>query len=139
MKYFYLFCFVILYNIVYCQTYNLELTVTNINKVKGEIIIGIFNNENSFLKENNEFKKYQIIINNFTEKYIITNLPKGKYAISLYHDENSDKECNLNFLGIPQEGYGFSNNYKPLLSAPSFEDCVIDLQNNTSTIIKLIY
>jgi uncharacterized protein (DUF2141 family) len=139
MKFFYLLCFVVLCNIGYSQTFNLELTVTNIKTVKGEIIVAIFNNENSFLKENKEFKKYKIKINNYSEKYTVSNLPKGKYAISLFHDENSDKVCNLNFLGIPKEGYGFSNNFTPILSAPTFEECVIDLQNNTSMNIKLIY
>jgi uncharacterized protein (DUF2141 family) len=34
----------------------------------------------------------------------------GDYAISLYHDENDNKKFDRNFIGIPREGFGFSNN-----------------------------
>jgi uncharacterized protein (DUF2141 family) len=34
----------------------------------------------------------------------------GYYAVALFHDENDDHHLNTNALGIPTEGYGFSNN-----------------------------
>ena len=34
----------------------------------------------------------------------------GYYAVALFHDENGDHHLNTNALGIPTEGYGFSNN-----------------------------
>ena len=83
-------------------------------------------------------KNYTIKINESTETIIISDLPKGEYAISLYHDENSDNECNRNFLGIPKEGYGFSNNVKPKFSAPTFEDCKFSLSSDRTIDIKLI-
>jgi uncharacterized protein (DUF2141 family) len=125
--------------LAYGQTYAIQLTIENINPVKGEIKVGIFNNKYSFLKENEEFKTIKIKVTQFTEKYTIKNLPKGEYAISIYHDKNSDNVCNLNFWGIPIEAYGFSNNCQPLLSAPSFKDCEIDLHSNISITIRLIY
>ena len=45
------------------------------------------------------------------------------YAVVLHHDENNDAIFQKNALGIPAEGYGFSNNAKPMLSAPSFDAC----------------
>ncbi len=48
-------------------------------------------------------------------------LPPGTYAVATFHDENSNGEFAQNFLGIPEEGYGFSNNLRPMLTAPSFE------------------
>jgi uncharacterized protein (DUF2141 family) len=45
---------------------------------------------------------------------------------------------NKNFLGIPQEKFGFSNNVKPLFSAPSFADTKINLTKDMTTEIKLI-
>jgi len=56
----------------------------------------------------------------------------------LFHDEDSDGEMDKNFLGIPQEKYGFSNNVEPVISAPSFEETKINLTKNTSIEIKLI-
>lgn len=45
------------------------------------------------------------------------------YAVVLHHDENNDAVFQKNAIGIPEEGYGFSNNAKPVLSAPSFDAC----------------
>ncbi len=47
-------------------------------------------------------------------------IPPGKYAMAVIHDENMNGKLNTNWLGIPTEGYGFSNDAKGLLGAPSF-------------------
>lgn len=47
-------------------------------------------------------------------------IPQGTYALAVVHDENMDGKLATNWLGIPKEGYGFSNNAKALLSAPSY-------------------
>ena len=44
----------------------------------------------------------------------------GAYGIALYHDENANGKIDRNGLGIPNEGFGFSNNPRIFLSAPSF-------------------
>ena len=51
----------------------------------------------------------------------LTGLPFGAYAIGCVHDENGDGTLNTNFLGIPKEGYGVSNNPKPKFGAATFE------------------
>ena len=47
-------------------------------------------------------------------------IPPGTYALAVIHDENMNGKLDTNWLGIPKEGYGFSNDVKPLLGAPSF-------------------
>jgi len=47
-------------------------------------------------------------------------IPPGTYALAVFHDENMNGKLDTNWLGIPTEGYGFSNDVKALLSAPSF-------------------
>lgn len=108
----------------------LTIHVQNIKSLKGEIIIGVFNTDKDFLKDGVAIKNYTITVDKATETIVIKDLPKGEYAVSLYHDENSDKECNRNFLGIPKEAYGFSNNVKPKFSAPSYKDCKFLLLDN---------
>ena len=44
----------------------------------------------------------------------------GTYALATFHDENGNGTFDKNFLGIPEEGYGFSNGVRPFLSAPPF-------------------
>lgn len=116
----------------------LTVEVQNIQEHKGKIIIGVFNTDKDFLKDGVAIKTYAIDVNKTTESIVIKDLPKGDYAISLYHDENSDNKCNRNFLGIPKEGYGFSNNIKPKFSAPSYEDCKFSLTGDLKLEIRII-
>ena len=116
----------------------LTIKISNIEKTKGEIKVGVFNTEHHFLKEGAAIKNYTIKVEKNTAVLTITDLPKGEYAISMYHDENSDNECNRNFIGIPKEAYGFSNNIKPKMSAPKYKDCKFDFSENKTLHIKLI-
>ena len=122
------------------STENPQLTIkiSNIEKIQGEIKIGVFNSDASFLKEGAALKNYSIKVEKNTAILTITNLPKGEYAVSMYHDENSDNECNKNFIGIPKEAYGFSNNIKPKMSAPKYKDCKFNFMENKTLNIKMI-
>ena len=47
-------------------------------------------------------------------------IPPGRYALAVIHDENMNGKLDTNVLGIPKEGYGFSNDAKGVIGAPSF-------------------
>ena len=49
----------------------------------------------------------------------------GKYAVSVFHDENSNGKLDTNFLGIPREGVGASNNAKGHFGPPKFEAAAV--------------
>jgi hypothetical protein len=60
-------------------------------------------------------------------------------SVVVYHDVNQNKICDKNFFGVPTEGYAFSNNVRPNLSVPSFEDCCFKFQQDRSINIKMVY
>jgi uncharacterized protein (DUF2141 family) len=47
-------------------------------------------------------------------------IPPGTYALAIIHDENMNGKLDTNWLGMPKEGYGFSNDAKAMLGPPSF-------------------
>ena len=49
-------------------------------------------------------------------------IPPGKYAMAVIHDEDMNGKLETNLLGIPTEGYGFSNDAKSMIGVPSFSD-----------------
>jgi uncharacterized protein (DUF2141 family) len=65
-------------------------------------------------------------------------LPEGEYAISLYHDVNENNELDTGSYGIPIEAYGFSNNVKGFMGAPSFEKSKFSLTEDKIVRINLI-
>lgn len=118
--------------------HSLTVTINNIKSIEGTIEIGLFDKDGKFLEEGEAYKSISVEVNSSSESVVIKNLPKGVYAISLYHDKNGNGKCDRNFFGIPKEPYGFSNNFKPKLSAPSFENCAFNLTSGQSVTISLI-
>ena len=55
------------------------------------------------------------------------NLPPGVYAVNAFHDEDNSGKFKTNFIGLPLEGYGFSNDAHATYKAPSFEQCYFQL------------
>jgi uncharacterized protein (DUF2141 family) len=67
-------------------------------------------------------------------------LPVGRYAIAVLHDENQNHKLDKNFVGVPKEGFGFSNNPKVGMSAPGFESSTFEVTcPSTELSINLIY
>ena len=139
MKNVLIICFIIFSQITYSQTYTLTVTVTNFNQLEGNIIVSVFNKSEDFPKEGKHYQDNTSKVNNYSKTIIFKNLPVGDYAVAILHDRNSDGKCNKNLFGIPKEGYGFSNNCKPILSAPSFKCTKINLSSNKTIKIELIY
>ena len=117
----------------------LEVNVTNIKTIKGYIVISIYNDAEKFPKDDGYYKKIKIKVKKTSVKYTFKDLPKGDYAIALLHDVNSDNKCNFNFFGIPKEGFGFSKNFKPRFSAPTFNKVKINLKSKHKETIDLIH
>ena len=67
-------------------------------------------------------------------------VPPGRYAAVVIHDENSNMKLDRNFFGIPREGFGFSNNPHVVFSAPSFQNAEVPVAcPSTQLEIRLIY
>ena len=64
----------------------------------------------------------------------------GDYGASIFHDEDGSGKFKRNLLGIPQEGFGFSNNYHPKTRAPTWNEGKFNFSGGHKTItIKMIY
>lgn len=64
----------------------------------------------------------------------------GTYAIAVYHDEDGSRKLNRNGLGLPREGYGFSNNPATVAGLPAFKSVRLRIpQSGLSTRIRMKY
>lgn len=67
-------------------------------------------------------------------------LTPGKYAVRFYHDENGNQKMDTNLMGIPTEGYGFSNNRTGIMGTPPpFKDMLFDAYKDIAINIKALY
>ncbi len=122
------------------KTYDLTITIPNIKNTNGGVHVSVYSSTNkaSFTKIGQEYKVLDFKAEGVNGKYIIKNLPEGEYAIAIYHDENGDKKCNTNMIGIPTEGFGFTRLEK-IWSIPKFDDCKLLLNKDLSVSIHVIY
>ena len=84
----------------------LTIHIEGIKKKEGSILVMLSNSEASFLTKGEGFK-VSANDNKATVRYLVQ---KGEYAFSFFHDKNDNGKFDTNFLGIPKEPYGFSNN-----------------------------
>ncbi len=58
---------------------------------------------------------------------VFEGLAPGGYGLALYHDEDGDGVFGRDGIGLPQEGYAFGRDARPVLGAPSFESALVDI------------
>jgi uncharacterized protein (DUF2141 family) len=73
-------------------------------------------------------------------KVVVTykGLKDGVYAVAFIHDENGNGKLDTNFIGIPVEGLGVSNNPR-LFGKPTFDDAKFTVSGNTAITIEAKY
>ncbi|GAB3042763.1 DUF2141 domain-containing protein [Spirosoma pulveris] len=115
---------------------NLTIEVHNVRVLTGAVYVAIFRPGKDFPEGKPiEGKKVDA-----THERVQTtfSVEPGSYAIAVYHDENGNGKMDKRMFGIPKEPYGFSNDFRPKLSAPKFSDCQFSVGDNGKTIrIKL--
>lgn len=118
------------------QVYVLQISVSQVESNQGNLLIGIFNDSKSFPKKGRAFRDLVVPARSPVSN-VRVELPAGTYSICVCHDSNANGECDTNFLGYPSEAFGFSNNIRPVLSAPSFRETSIQLTKNENIEIKI--
>ena len=119
-----------------------ELHCIHFRNSTGHARIAVYNNPKTFCDESiKPYKEVSAKIINNECMISIGDLPDGDYALTLLHDENEDSVMNYNFLGLPKEGYAFSNNIAPGFSKPGFNACKIKVVSGfiISQTIKVRY
>ena len=118
----------------------IDIHLSNIRNAEGYIYIFIYTYKNQYPYE--PYKYYKVAKNKINNGHLtarISNLNiSGSCAISLIDDENSNEDLDR-WLGLPTEGYGFSNNVTPLFSLPDYEDLIINLSTKKTLNIKVQY
>ncbi len=114
---------------------DLEITIAGIKESRGEIMVAIYQPQQKFTGED-MFLGKKLSAEKTGELTFKVSLPEGSYAISAYHDLNSDSKLNTNLLGIPREPYGFSVT-RGSFGPPSFEEASFKIPETKSITIGI--
>ncbi len=68
--------------------------------------------------------------------FVFKDLKPGAYAVLITHDENGNGQLDTNAMGMPLEGYGFSNNPR-VMRKPTWDEARFDLAAAASIDVSL--
>ena len=105
----------------------LVVTVRDIRSSEGDIRIALYNSADNFLVDGRTAAMQSLSARQGAVTFVFANLRPGSYAAAAFHDENRSGDFDTNFIGLPREGYGFSNGARALLRPPDFEDASVKL------------
>ncbi len=134
-----IFCFTSFTNIE--NTFSLTIKVNELRNSLGVVQFALYNKDGTIpdAKYEKSFKILKMDIDDGRSEVTFFNLPEGKYAVNILHDENHDGKMKKGLI-LPKEGIGFSNFTDIGLSnKPSFEKASFNLQNDSTIKIKIIY
>ena len=117
------------------ETFQITVFISGLDSNEGQVLIALHNEKAQFLKT--AFKNAITKITNKKVMYTFKKIPVGEYAISVFHDKNSNNKMDVNFLGIPKEAYGCSNNAKGFMEPPKYEDAKFQLTKNSTIRIQI--
>ncbi len=120
---------------VQAQTATLEVKMTGFKNNTGVVKVGLYDSEANFLKA--VYKNLTSEIKNNSASVTFTDIPKGSYAVSIYHDENQNGVLDRNSFGIPSEDYGTSNGATGFMGPPKFEDAKFNVTTNSKINITI--
>ncbi len=118
---------------------NVTFVMENLESDQGSVRAGVYKDEAGFLKNAiASCASKGVLVHK--QARVICQLKPGTYVVALYHDENDNKKLDTNFMHIPKEGYGFSNNAKGSFGPPEFKDAAFTVgEEDMEMNIRLTY
>lgn len=123
------------------EGFSLKIEVNGLRNSEGTVLFALYNREDAFPDEH--YKKYyrklsgKIVCG--ASMVTFENLPEGKYAVNILHDEDDDGKIKKGIV-LPKEGIGFSNYQSiSIFNRPAFSKASFNLRGDRSLMVKMIY
>lgn len=120
---------------------SIKVVIHDVKSKNGQVGFFLFNSADGF-PSNTE----KALLSGFAKtpgtsvEYTFTNVALGTYAVYVFHDEDNDKKLKTNFIRMPKEGIGVSNNAKGHFGPPKYDDAKFNFNKSEQTIsISLTY
>jgi uncharacterized protein (DUF2141 family) len=116
----------------------LEVTLEQVATGSGHLLVAVCTPE-TFLRRGCPYTGRAPAVSGQAQ-VVVRGIEPGVYAVQAFHDENGNFDLDRNFLGMPQEGMGFSNDAPMRFGPPSFEDAAIEIDaGGAATRLRLRY
>lgn len=116
---------------------DLTIEVANAKVQGGTLYASLHADETGWMQTDRARASQRVEVNGERVRIVYTGLPAGRYAVTMYHDENGNGQLDKNMMGIPRERVGFSRDARGRMGPPSFADAAIDVQQDTALLVTL--
>lgn len=117
---------------------NITVNISGIRAENGQMVIGVFKDSDTYQKEepfvNEIFPKIKIQGEAMSVQF---SLEPGVYGLCLVDDENNNRKMEYNFVGMPKEGFGFSDYYHKGITKPKFDSFKFTLNKDQNKNIEI--
>lgn len=103
-------------------TATVRVAVTGAKSDDGEIGCALMSDKKRFPKKAKPEEQIWVTPSKGAAICLFKNVAPGSYAVSVSHDLNGNRKTDTNFLGIPKEAWGVSQNVRPGMRAPKFRE-----------------
>lgn len=112
------------------------VNVNGLRTTEGNIQVAVWKSAEGFPGDYTKSWTQKTILATQT-RVIFEEATSGYYAIAVFHDKNSDNDLNRNAVGIPTEGFGFSNNPRIIFGPPNFKKAKFEVRENEISEIEI--
>jgi len=110
----------------------ITVRITGLRSTDGNLSVALFDAKKGFPgKYDRAIRKAKTPAAGSAHVVVFGDVPYGTYAVAVQHDENGNGKLDANFLGMPKEGVGTSNNPKSKFGPPSFDDAAFVLDRKS--------
>lgn len=114
----------------------LTVQVTGAASDAGAVWVGLYASQEAF-DGGVEVASAMLPVSDAAAGAVFEDLKPGEYGVIAFHDANGDRDFNRNFIGMPQERYGFSNNPRPRFRGAHWEEAVFTLDGEAETVMQI--
>ena len=113
----------------------LVIDIKGLKNATGQVLVGIYDDPERFPKKGKSLEHVVVPkITGNTAQATFENLSEGRYAVVVVHDEDMNHELTRDFMMMPEEGFGFSNDVEPFMGPPSFDEASIAVSDGDNRI-----
>jgi uncharacterized protein (DUF2141 family) len=107
----------------------LEIQIAGLESDEGVLVVVLLDSAAQYDSEDQFFRAQDdVVIENGAAIVTFDDLPYGRFAVKVFHDENSNGKLDTNLVGFPKESFGFSNDAMGRFGPPSFDQAAFDLE-----------
>lgn len=109
----------------------LQITATHLESDAGSIVVWVYDNADDWLSDRWRTRKTVPVADHLVDGSVTLelDLPPGVYAFTVFHDLDDDTKLERNFMGLPKEPSGLSNNLRPRFGPPRFKNAAFSLED----------